>query len=349
MADKSHLVAWAESHGFKHTPNATLNVAGHEIFPNYSDYYLSQNGKQFTQMLNKGTKFIPSKVTQLPKVDVDFLMHYYKQYLNFGVYTEYVMRMMMRKFVETAAKFSPPNIGKANIEQKYYYRPIYKIEDLAKGLIRTEKGRVLHATREDFAALRAGMKFKIVNTKHGTKKGTAFAYTKGINEAKRLARIENRGLTKYSWGSLLNTFVGQNMKTKSKHTSFGIFRQKPRGDKQQMDRRVLIQTDMPPIFTRLQRKSPNIKKYKWGYVDWTEDKQGESNNVTLTFQNNLAEVEQYCEIAIRQGINAAVRETNKLLRFIETNAAKRIEKMFDFNIYKVKELAAVSIQKERKG
>ena len=114
---------------------------------------------------------------------------------------------MCMRFSATAARYTPPNMGRANIENKYYTRPIYSLTDLAKGLVRTERGRRVYATKEDFAALRAGFKYKVVNTKYRLArelKHKAIGYTKGINEAKRLARIENRGLSKYSWGSMLN-------------------------------------------------------------------------------------------------------------------------------------------------
>ena len=84
----------------------------------------------------------------------------------FRKYGNYVCIGMSLKFAQAAAKFTPPNIGKAYIDPKYYSRPIYSLEELAKGLIRTERGRRVHATREDFAALRNGFKFKVVNTKY---------------------------------------------------------------------------------------------------------------------------------------------------------------------------------------
>ena len=112
-------------------------------------------------------------------------------------------------------------------------------------------------------------------------------------------------MTKYSWGSILQTFNKNNIALLNSKTRFGTFSIAKGRENQQVGRRVLIQTEMPPIFQRLERKSPNIKKYRWGSVDWTEKAEG--NNIELNIHNNLAEVERYCEIAIRQGVNAAVR------------------------------------------
>ena len=78
----------------------------------------------------------------------------------------YVCIGMSVRFAQTAAKYTPPNIGKSIIDQKYYSRPIVKLDELAKGLVRTARGRRMYATKEDFAALRAGYKYKIVNTKY---------------------------------------------------------------------------------------------------------------------------------------------------------------------------------------
>ena len=54
--------------------------------------------------------------------------------------------------------------GASNMDEKVLKLTPFK--DLAKGLVRTERGRRVHATKEDYAALRAGYKFKVVNTKY---------------------------------------------------------------------------------------------------------------------------------------------------------------------------------------
>lgn len=316
---------------------ATFTFGGIKVGQQYQTYrpipkYLTQN---------KNVYWVPTRITQMPKIDAQVMVDYFRQNLNFGFYTEYVARMMLRKFSEVAAKYSPPNIGKTTIDQKYYYRPIYKLEDLAKGLCTTERGRRVYATKEDYAALRAGMKFKVVNTKYGTKKGTAYAYTKGINEAKRASRIQNRGLTKYSWGSILNTFTTNNLRTLNRPTKFGILSQKRGGGTYQLERRTLIQTELPPIFKRLEKKSPNIVKYRWGSVNWATNPSG--TKIKFTIFNKMTEVERYCDIAIRQGVNAAIKESNRLINFIRDDAADKIEKMFAFDLFKVTKLTALHI------
>lgn len=296
---------------------------------------------------NPNVYWVPNRVTPLPRINPQTMIDYFKQNMNFSHYTEYVARAMLRKFAEVAARYSPPNIGKATIENRFYFRPIYNLVELAKGLCRTDKGKVLHATKEDYAALRNGFKFKVVSTKYRDKKGRVVAYTKGINEAKRASRIENRGLTKYSWGSILNTFNGQNIgrlvsqyKEEGAKTRFGVENQNQPG--QFLERRILVQTDMPVMFKRLQNKSPNIVKYRWGNVDWQQTEKP-MNIIKFYITNNLAEVERYCDTAIRRGINESVKEVNRLVKYIQDGAKDKIERMFNFDIYKVTKITAVHI------
>lgn len=208
---------------------------------------------------------------------------------------------MCMRFSQTAARYTPPNIGKAYIDPKYYSRPIIKLDDLARGLVRTERGRRLYATREDLAALRAGFKFKVVNTKYRLArelKNVAVGYTKGINEAKRMARIENRGLSKYSWGSMLNNTKEDIIDEVNKGASF-------------KDMIVFRAKILPPIFGRLARKSPNITKYNWGIYDAKFEPNVKSpNKMVVTVRNRLTEIQRYGLLAINRGIKAAMSYAN---------------------------------------
>lgn len=224
---------------------------------------------------------------------------------NFFVkYGNYVYIGMCLRFAEAAAKFTPPNIGKAYIEEKYYSRPIYKLEDLAKGLVRTTRGRRVYATKDDFAALRAGFKFKIINTKYRAtreEKRKAFAYTKGINEAKRLAKIERRGLSKYSWGSMINN---------TKEDLQNYAGQEPI--------EVFTVNKMPPIFQRLARKSPAITKFVWGtYKKAFLPSNQKIDKIEITVTNRLTEIQRYGRMAIEQGIRAASKYANSLWKGVD--------------------------------
>lgn len=225
----------------------------------------------------------------------------------FNKFGNWICIGMSLKFSQTAAKFTPPNIGKAYIDPKYYSRPIYSLEELAKGLVRTERGRRVHATREDFAALRAGFKFKVVNTKYRAtreQKRHAVAYTKGINEAKRRARIQNRGLSKYSWGGMM----ANTEEAIQKQFNEGIH---PKGLS------VFRLGNLPPIFQRLLRKSPNIQKYNWGTYDWDfRPSSKDVKKIEFTIENRLAQIEAYGRLAISKGVNAANRYCNSIWKAV---------------------------------
>ena len=248
----------------------------------------------------------------------------------------YVAQVLIRKFAQTAAVYTPPGkkggkkLGSAYIDEAYYYRPYYKIEDLAKGNIRTERGRRLYATKEDYAALRAGYKYKILNTKHGVKLGTVYAYAKGINEAKRVSRIKNRGLSKYSWGSIINSFSGRMIGAASRQGA-----RKENNPVWYTRARGLYEVGLPAIFLRLRKKSPNIQKYKWGFVDYTETAQ---HKMQFTIVNTLAGIQNYARIAIRQGTRAMQKQFRKLSRIIESGTAQNLDKMFNYDLSKVTEV-----------
>lgn len=229
----------------------------------------------------------------------------------FKRYAAYVYIGMCIRFAETAAKYTPPNMGQAKIDQKYYSRPIYKLDDLAKGLIRTDRGRRVYATREDFAALRAGYKFKVVNSKYGLPrelKNVAVAYTKGINEAKRAARIQNRGLSKYSWGANLNN-IKEDLQNRIAANPAGKVHQ------------TFVANRLPPIFQRLAKKSPNITRYTWGsYYPHFIPNDKDIQQFKIRIVNRLAKIEAYGNIAIKQAILAARKYANNLWKGIDTLA-----------------------------
>ena len=103
------------------------------------------------------------------------------------------------EFIKTASKFTPPNIGRNSIEKKYYTRPILDLIKLVRGQYDN-----FRATEEDRQQLKNKMKFKVVYTKAGIKKNTAFAYTKSMALAKKAAKIANRGISRVMWRKKFN-------------------------------------------------------------------------------------------------------------------------------------------------
>ena len=103
-------------------------------------------------------------------------------------------------FADGAAKATPPSIGKASTEKQYWSRPI-----LVLGLLIRNKYPNHKPTKEDYDQYRKKMKYKVLYTKSGIKKGTAFAYTKTKAQAKKAAKIETRGLSRVMWGKNLSS------------------------------------------------------------------------------------------------------------------------------------------------
>lgn len=228
-------------------------------------------------------------------------------------YSAWIATEMLRVFTATAARFTPPNMGKANIEQKYYFRPVQDLTLLAKG-----EYAPYHATKADYAALREGFKFRVLNTKVGHKRNEVYAYTKGINEAKRVSRIQNRGLARYTWGDALNNHAEEVMKIQAQ-----------KGGK-------IVETDLPPIFHRLAKKSPNITKYHFGYAMATW-KRGANAQYNITVINKLTEVEKYCTIAVEKGTMEVNRWTNKFFDKVKHNLEADVKKLLqNTKIYAVK-------------
>jgi len=114
--------------------------------------------------------------------------------------TKPVLVKMASDFADGAAKATPPSIGKSSIEKRFWTRPIFALGKLVRNQYPNHK-----ATKEDYEAYRKGLKYKVLYTKSGIKKGTAFAYVKTKAQAKKAAKIETRGLSRVMWGKDLSS------------------------------------------------------------------------------------------------------------------------------------------------
>ena len=251
----------------------------------------------------------------------------HKQFLNsnqvfidvaefFRKMTVPIVQSLVRTFAVEASKYTPPGnktkkLGSAYIAKEYYYRPYYNMIDMSKGLVKSSKGTPIYPTKEDYEAIRKGFKFKVINTKHGVKRGTVYAYTKGINEAKRVARIQNRGLAKYSWSGIISNF--SDVKTEE---GLGFYN-----------------AEFPPTFKRLAKESPNITNYTWASVS-TDATNIKSGRMSFLITNTLTDIERYGQIAIRRGTSALLKQWNKMQKDIEDKQTKRLQKFLDFEINK---------------
>lgn len=170
-------------------------------------------------------------------------------------------------FVKNAAKNSPPQIGKASISREFYTRPILNLIKLARG-----EYNAYRFTQQDSIALKNKMIFKIINTKKGVKKNTAFGYAKTQAQAKKLAKIQTRGNLRYQWGKNLNDIGGK----------------------------------IPTSILALQRKAKALKDLDYNKIYFTDNKS------TVIIQNAADfATEGVLSIAIKAGLRNVRRLVNK--------------------------------------
>lgn len=226
---------------------------------------------------------------------------------------------MCLRFSVAAAKFTPPkNRGKwtGTIEDSLYFRPIQDLRLLAKGMYPR-----CHASREDYQMLRQGYLFRVMNTKYRHKRQDAVVgYARGINEAKRMSRIQNRGISKYSWGSLFSDMTKKQVSKLSESLSSSDIGKvgEPLGVA------VYKVNKLPPIFQRLAKKSPNITKFHWGEYDWKyKPNKKQPTNMDIEISNRLTEIERYGQIAVGQGLKSAVKYAEKVWKAVNSIAAYR--------------------------
>lgn len=184
-----------------------------------------------------------------------------------------ILRKVTPDFVSQAAKYTPPNIGKNSIEKKYYTRPILVLSKLIAG-----EYNGITPSNIDIGQYKKKMKFKVLYTKSGVKKGTAFAYCKTISQAKKAAKIVNRGISRVMWGKNLET---QGIK--------------------------------PPVsIQRLINRSPNISRYNYNSISLV--KQADETGIEII--NKVKGIERYSKEAERQGykkvFNSITRELKKI-------------------------------------
>lgn len=221
----------------------------------------------------------------------------------FNTFTIPMLRSIAKTFVTTASRYSPPGkrgkkLGTASIDSKYYY---CKIVDLMESMHDPNVRK--HPRKEDYKYIRQGYKFKVIRNKYRQKPQT-IGYAKSLRTAKRMARIKNRGLAKYSWGTLLMNYRGTNLST-SKNSQLGI-------DGQGRD--ISVNPENIPTFRLLAQKSPNIRRYRWGDITIKEDIQ--NAKWTMRLRNNLAESYAYCRIAINKGSKDAVNKWYAMVKAI---------------------------------
>lgn len=178
------------------------------------------------------------------------------------------------KFVEAAAKYTPPTLGKNTIDKTRYERPVLVLSRLVNGGYSDFK-----PTQEDIAQLRKKMVYKVLNTKTGVKKGTAYAYCKTKGQAKKLSKIQTRGLARVMWGKKLES----------------------------------IGSKTPNSILRLMKKSPAIATMNYS----TQSVINSNDETSLIFENNAKFIERIARLGKEQGfkkiMNAIMKDLKKMV------------------------------------
>lgn len=176
------------------------------------------------------------------------------------------------QFAKAAQKYTPPNLGKASIEKRFYSRPIIFLLNLVRF------GRIgkFKCTDEDIQMFRKGFKYKVVNTRAGTKYGHSIGYTKTQAQAKKLAKIQTRGLTRAMWGKQL-TKIG---------------------------------AKVPNSILSLMRKGKKISTLNLNDVKLSSNEKQTEVQIT----NKAAESQRFVSIGISRGLKAVQRYIMKQLK-----------------------------------
>lgn len=237
-------------------------------------------------------------------------------------FTVPILKSVARAFLQAASKYSPPGkngqmLGTTSIDPKYYYCKIYDIQKMQKDPVQR-----LKLVPNDLNHLRVGQKFKVVRNQY-RKKPELLGFRKTMVGAKKLARIQNRGLMKYSWGTLLNNFSGksiQNAKSFGNLTADGGV--------------VVHEAELPATFRLLAQKSPNIKKYRWGSITINPTDM-QNQKWVMQGHNYKTDTNAFNGIAVQRGYNAAFKQWKSVLQARRNGAVRSLQRLLNFQINKI--------------
>lgn len=236
-----------------------------------------------------------------------------------------ILKSCARAFLLAASKYSPPGkngqmLGTTSIDPKYYY---CRIIDLEKS--KTDPNVRKRPRAEDYEWIKKGYKFKVVSNQYRPKfpGNRCLGYAKSLRTAKQIARIKNRGLMKYSWGTLLNNFSGkaiQQSKMSAKYFPDNVV--------------GLYETELPPTFRLLAQKSPNITKYRWGAIT-INPTDVKNSKWELEGHNYKTDTNAFNGIAVRRGMNAALRQWKSAVNAMRAGSVKSLQRILKFQINQI--------------
>lgn len=185
-------------------------------------------------------------------------------------------------FASAAARWTPPfNAGKKTfstrgsetIPKEKYFRPIINLISLVKGEISG-----LSANEIDRGQLRQGRRWKVLNTRNKSMRNApAYAYCTTQAQAKRLARIETRGLAKVMWAKNINRIDGANV---------------------------------PRFIQKLISKSPMLEEINYNEASLRQN----DTETTVEIENKATNIERYAAYAEKAALDIAKKELTARLK-----------------------------------
>lgn len=215
-----------------------------------------------------------SKFIKMQVDDSDFQKNVKRLEEELPVQFRRIMIDAAPEFSKAAQKYTPPNLGKTSIQKRLYQRPIVFLLNLVRfGAVGKYK-----CTDIDIQMFRKGYKFKVVNSRNGGKT-QAVGYAKTHAQARKLAKIQTRGLLRAMWGKNLAD----------------------------------IGAKVPNAILSLMRKGKKISQLNLNTVKLKT----EENNHQVQITNKAANSERFVSIAINRGLKAVqnfiVRQLKKIV------------------------------------
>lgn len=104
-----------------------------------------------------------------------------------GAFAQDALKKAASAFAHFAARYTPPDIGQDKIKKERYYRPIFNLKELI------DSGKAIPLDRIQYSK---GKRWKVIDDRNHK----ILAYTSSQADAKKIAKIETRGLMKTMWG-----------------------------------------------------------------------------------------------------------------------------------------------------
>ena len=183
-------------------------------------------------------------------------------------FTKDALRKAASAFAHFAARYTPPEIGQDKIKKERYLRPIYNLKELI------DTGRAIPLDRYQYAK---GKRWKVFDDKHNK----ILAYTASQAEAKKLAKIETRGLLKVMWGKDLPDIGG----------------------------------NVPVALQRLISKSPQLRPLPYNRVELKE----EDGELSVEIENKASGIERVSNMAEANGYRAAEKTLRVMQQYMDRN------------------------------